>query len=165
MGGAVVRQAPTVLEDLGNLGDFLGGLAVVATLAYLALQIRQNTRATQVASHEQWVATSSLEKLALVQDEKLCSIYLRGCADLGSLSPEEGVRFRAYLLQVFNTFEALYFQTRNRAVDEIFLESKLPAYQAILSQPGGRAWWKETQSIYDPRFREFVGRRIAPPAV
>ena len=33
-----------MLEDLGNLGDFLGGIAVIATLLYVAVQIRQNTR-------------------------------------------------------------------------------------------------------------------------
>jgi hypothetical protein len=32
------------LEALGNLGDFLGGIGVVITLLYLAIQIRQNTR-------------------------------------------------------------------------------------------------------------------------
>lgn len=30
------------LEDPGNLGDFVGGLAVIVTLIYLALQIRQS---------------------------------------------------------------------------------------------------------------------------
>ena len=30
------------LEALGNLGDFVGGIAVVVTLIYLALQVRQN---------------------------------------------------------------------------------------------------------------------------
>jgi len=35
-------------EDLGNLGDFIGGLAVVVTLVYLALQIRQDTATTRV---------------------------------------------------------------------------------------------------------------------
>ena len=30
---------------LGNYGEFIGAIAVVATLVYLALQIRQNTRA------------------------------------------------------------------------------------------------------------------------
>jgi hypothetical protein len=29
-----------VLEDLGNLGDFLGGIGVVVTLLYLAIQVR-----------------------------------------------------------------------------------------------------------------------------
>ncbi len=31
------------LDDLGNLGDFLGGLAVIVSFVYLGLQIRQNT--------------------------------------------------------------------------------------------------------------------------
>ena len=37
-----------MLDELGNIGDFLGGLAVVVTLVYLALQIRQNTATTRV---------------------------------------------------------------------------------------------------------------------
>ena len=32
------------LEDLGNLGEFVGAIGVVVSLVYLALQIRQNTR-------------------------------------------------------------------------------------------------------------------------
>ena len=32
-----------MLEALGNLGDFVGGVAVIVTLLYLASQIRQNT--------------------------------------------------------------------------------------------------------------------------
>ena len=31
------------LQDLGNIGDYLGGMGVVITLIYLARQIRQNT--------------------------------------------------------------------------------------------------------------------------
>ena len=36
-----------MLEDLGNLGDFVGGVAVVITLIYLAIQIRHNTGAVK----------------------------------------------------------------------------------------------------------------------
>ncbi|MBL6691364.1 MAG: hypothetical protein ISP91_13320 [Pseudomonadales bacterium] len=32
------------LEQLANLGELIGGVAVVASLIYLAVQIRQNTR-------------------------------------------------------------------------------------------------------------------------
>ncbi len=31
------------LEDLGNLGEIIGAIAVVISLVYLAVQIRQNT--------------------------------------------------------------------------------------------------------------------------
>ena len=33
-----------MLEALGNIGDFVGGIAVIATLVYLAVQVRQNTQ-------------------------------------------------------------------------------------------------------------------------
>lgn len=32
------------LEQLANIGELIGGLAVVASLIYLAIQIRQNTK-------------------------------------------------------------------------------------------------------------------------
>ena len=35
------------LDALGNLGDFIGGIGVLATLIYLAYQIRQNTASVQ----------------------------------------------------------------------------------------------------------------------
>ena len=33
------------IQELGSIGEFVAAIATVATLAYLALQIRQNTRA------------------------------------------------------------------------------------------------------------------------
>jgi len=32
------------LTQLANLGEFIGGVAVLVTLIYLALQVRQNTK-------------------------------------------------------------------------------------------------------------------------
>lgn len=41
-----------MLEDLGHIGDFVGGIAVVITLVYLALQIRHNMDAVETASRQ-----------------------------------------------------------------------------------------------------------------
>jgi hypothetical protein len=38
------------IQDLGSLGELIAAVATVATLGYLAVQIRQNTRATHAAS-------------------------------------------------------------------------------------------------------------------
>ncbi len=32
------------LQDLGSLGELVGGIAVVVSVVYLAIQIRHNTR-------------------------------------------------------------------------------------------------------------------------
>jgi hypothetical protein len=36
---------PMTIQDLGALGEFLGSIAVLVTLGYLALQTQQNTMA------------------------------------------------------------------------------------------------------------------------
>jgi len=51
------------LEDLGNIGEFVGAIGVVASLIYLALQTRQNTRAVRVASFRQ--ISESISALSL----------------------------------------------------------------------------------------------------
>ena len=35
------------LQDLGNIGELVGGFAVVISLIYLAIQVRQNTQQMQ----------------------------------------------------------------------------------------------------------------------
>ena len=42
----------TAAQLLGNFGEFFGAIAVVATLIYLGIQIRQGNSATQAASRD-----------------------------------------------------------------------------------------------------------------
>ncbi len=37
------------LEGLGNVGELIGGLAVIVSLVYLAIQVRQGARTTRAA--------------------------------------------------------------------------------------------------------------------
>jgi len=41
------REEIVTLGDLGNVGEFVGAIAVVITLTYLAVQIRQNSSTTR----------------------------------------------------------------------------------------------------------------------
>ena len=38
------------IQDLGSIGELIAAIATVVTLAYLALQIRQNTISTRAAT-------------------------------------------------------------------------------------------------------------------
>ena len=41
------------LQDLGNMSQFIGGIAIVISLVYLAIQVRQNTRVHSSAAYHQ----------------------------------------------------------------------------------------------------------------
>ena len=63
------------LQDLGNLGEFIGAIAVVISLVYLAAQIRQNTRALHGSSYAQSAEQLWLVNLAIAQDRDLARIW------------------------------------------------------------------------------------------
>jgi hypothetical protein len=45
------REARMDWNAIGAIGEIIGALAVFLTLVYLALQIRQNTKAIQASAH------------------------------------------------------------------------------------------------------------------
>ena len=61
------------LEDLGNIGEFVGAIAVVMSLLYLAIQIRQNTKTVRTSTYQSVLESSHRvnEYLADPQRERL----------------------------------------------------------------------------------------------
>src|SRR5438552_6322972 len=83
------------LNDLANLGQIIGALAVVISLIYVALSIRQNTNAIRAATaqsvHEHYASWYN----SFAGDETLSGIAIKGLKDYGSLSEIEKARFVA----------------------------------------------------------------------
>ena len=64
------------LQDLGNMSQFIGGIAIVISLVYLAIQMRQNTRVHSSAAYHQaaeqiWIAASAvMQSPSMVRRER-----------------------------------------------------------------------------------------------
>ena len=41
---------------LGNYGEFVGAIAIVITLIYLAVQLKQNTATVKANAYQEWAA-------------------------------------------------------------------------------------------------------------
>ena len=96
------------LEDLGNLGEFIGAIAVVVSLAYLAYQIRQNT--SQMADHGRAIRMAALDATSgdfskvrdpIIRDPQVASLWVRGMQDFSALSLEEQVQIGALFQELF----------------------------------------------------------------
>lgn len=79
------------IETLGHLGDFIGGLAVIASLLYLAVQIRQNTRAVRSSSYHQAAEQTWNYCLTVAGDASLAEVLARRAMG-EALSPAEQIR-------------------------------------------------------------------------
>ena len=104
------------LEDLGNLGEFVGAIAVVISLVYLAAQIRQNTRALHSSSYAQSAEQLWLVNLAIAQNSDLARIYAENAAGK-PLTPEDMARLEASLACIFFGMENLFRQYERGLLD------------------------------------------------
>ncbi len=102
-------------EDFGNLGDFLGGIGVVVTLLYLAIQIRQNTaqvrqntKAVSAAAHNILTENLNLYNSNLISNEDVAATILKADRGFSDLSDTESMRFLAMSSSMFRSFENIF---------------------------------------------------------
>ena len=95
------------LTQLANLGEFIGGVAVLVTLVYLAIQIRQNTRAVQTASYAQAAEPfyGLLEQIS--RDGDFAKIVAKALGPPETLTEIEELRFQGWASMVLYAYENL----------------------------------------------------------
>ena len=140
------------LTDLANISDAIGGIAVVVTLIYLAIQIKQNTRMMRASAHHAANHLAVDINLALGTDPQLAEVLLRGSKDRSELSPSQGLMFHLMMRSIFSGAEDFYIQTREGLLDRGMWESRKHSMHQYLLQPGIDAWWSQNQALFSKDF-------------
>jgi hypothetical protein len=81
------------INTLAAWGEFIGGIAVVFSLLYLASQIRQNSRLLRTSTASASSAVQNNATSLVVQDPEVARIYDAGLTDRSSLSNVDRRRF------------------------------------------------------------------------
>lgn len=147
-----------MLDALGNIGDFLGGIGVVVTLVYLAFQIRQNT--DQLRSDAKQRELSSLDEMnrallswqsEIVSSPEVADIWRRGIFGGESLRGDDRLRFEYHGASILQIWQGNYFRYLETG-DSDNWGSNEKHIRMFLSWPGFRAFWDSTKHLYADRF-------------
>ena len=145
------------LADLGSIGELVGGVAVIATLFYLAVQVRQNTTGSRNAAYDGTVATWTDVLRPLTENIEL---FRRGAAGTEKLDPSEALLFKYIMAQMFSYLESGFAKTRGGSLpddEEWERVSRLLVW--YLQCPGiGTVWWPETRMVFTQSFVDHVER-------
>ncbi len=103
------------LSDLASIGSFISGIAVLVSLVYLAIQIRQSTRAQRAMGHQNRhdFAQQFLLKLS---EEPTAAIFLRGAAGSADLTPTEALQYNALMRYWFLGISGVFWLRGKRHV-------------------------------------------------
>jgi hypothetical protein len=129
------------IQEMGALGEMIGGIAVVISLIYVGLQVRQNSNSVRAASQ---IALRQLgtEITSQLAAPDMARIYIQGLKDLSPLPAEDRVRFHSLMLSLFGVYEAYYFQVYFGIIPQE-LQPTHDHAQALfhLRKPGVKQWW------------------------
>ena len=147
-------------EAIGAIGEVAGAVAVIVTLAYLAVQIRANTAASKAEGVRSHRAAATSMNVALAQDGELARIFNTGMADLSKLNAEERTRFAFLVGGMLANVAYKYDEVALGILTEADFEFERGLITPYLTAPGGRAFWEQVKGLFPARFRDYVAREI-----
>ena len=142
-------------EQLGNIGDFIGGMAVVVTLVYLAVQVRQNTRQQRLSQQD--ALTSALAEAfdpiyESDQAERITRVLADEDMDATDIFVAECVLYRIYY-----AFEVAYQRAADGVLDDEAMKRLDDIAGFLLASPGGERWWcVRGRTRFGPEFAAHV---------
>ena len=141
---------------VGALSDLIGALAVVVSLIYLAIQIRQNTNALRAETAREVVASIRAINTTVASDPELFRIFSTMTENPSQLSPQERGRATHLLFNHFRAIEDAHRQyTKGNLDEEVWAGWSRVLYDYINS-PGWREYWNLRRDLFSSTFARYV---------
>jgi hypothetical protein len=139
------------LSDVAALAGVVSSLAVLVSLVYLALQIRQaahNQRAETQAS----VTARRVDFLMRIAEPGMAEVAMLGAAGDPVATPLQSFQYISQMQAALTNWEDEFFQHRNGMLDERRYRLQLAVNRDIFALPGARAVWRLSKTNFDPDF-------------
>jgi hypothetical protein len=148
------------LSDLASIGSFVSGLAVLASLVYLSLQIRQTER-NQQASIRQGRINRAVELEAARMEPFVAEAITNGIAGDQNLTPQQLAIFVSYAAAYFLHAEDTYYQHEMGLLNEAGFATFAAYQRYAFTQCGMRVQWKRQRVWYAGAFVAFMEKLLA----
>jgi len=143
-----------------EFAETLGVLGVIGSLAFVALEIRQNTAAVRSQAAQGVMDQISSVLGMVITDPELTEVLTRGMADPTSLSPTELAQFQSFFTVSLQSYQNLFIQVREGALDRDQAEGWWQLLRNTLNTPGVEYHWETRSYLLSPEFRSFVNTEV-----
>ncbi len=155
------------IQEWGAIGEIVGGIAVVASLVYLAVQIRQNTRqlamtikATELAAFERNVESGNRIREMLITNPDVAELFARGSKSYAQLAAADKLRFDMVLRNMFSGMQGAYIRQLTYGSDPMDFAGSKRMLDQLLRRRGVREWLNKNEPDWRPQFQALVEERL-----
>lgn len=148
------------LQEYALVAEIVGAIAVVISLIYVGVGVRQNTDAIQVANHQALVAMD-MEKNSWIRDPKFAAIFESARLDMEGLSPAELLQVSTFLADTFNAWEFAFITHNNGAMDDNIWNGWNGFYRSEFATEAYQYFWREQGFGFSPAFVSYLDSILA----
>lgn len=148
-------------EAIGAVGEILGAVGVVVTLAYLARQIHVSNRAARRAAEQELMDLTFALMSQIGANADVAQLWSKGLLDFDNLSSSEQVRFHTLAYQMMALFERFFYLNRTGEVDRYIAEPNAHTRRAMVAAPGLQAWFSKRKSQFGDEFCRVLVKEMA----
>ena len=148
------------LSDWASIAEIVSGIAVLITLIFLVLGIRENTAVTRAAAFDRNIDSINQIAITLARDEELMRLfqyYQDDHLDIDELSSEEWARVRAIVRSILRIYESAYYSNQYGTLG---LSEWSRFERQDLSPPSrmDMVQWNDIESVLTQEFANYVDK-------
>lgn len=147
------------------VGEVVGAIAVVLSIAYLAVQVRQNTSTATAGNQNAWLNDYNSLLMEIYHDPDESVLIRRAIHDFAGLTKAEQIRAHAFFSALVNNSQNTYFLSEQGTFDARSTAVVINFTAAVLKAPGGAFWWAAIKEVWNSEFTSAIDQLIASDAI
>jgi hypothetical protein len=142
------------LETLSSIAQIVAAVGVIASLFYLAVQIRQNTRSMRAVVVD--ALTRGIAEILSGQTPETLRGFARVMENLERASDDDRLRALPQFFALFKLFENAWFQQRQGTLDREQWQGWDAYIRTYYHHEGIKTWWRMRRAAFAPGFRDYL---------
>ena len=154
-------------DAVSAISEALGVIAIVSSLVFVGIQIRQNSKMVAAQTFQAISSTSAEYTFRMGEDPEITKLIGAAMGDGEGLDREQLMRIDALLRAVYRNFENYYHQRARGFLEADMWEGYRQTMLSMLAGGVGRDWWSRNKIGFGKRYREFIDGELetfVPPA-
>jgi len=152
------------LKKIALIFEILGGIAILISLIFVGIQLKENTKATKSSTATATIGTMTDWYVTMGTDAEASSGFWKFLSNPESMKKDEQLQYIYIMHGLLLTFQNSYYLAEEGTLDERIPESLNQVIIGVKDQPGFQLYWKARKSIFFKEYRDYVDEIIQSEA-
>lgn len=145
------------LKRIALLAEVLGGIGIIVSILYLALEVSENSKNTKISNQLALMQLNADVRVLVTSNAEAADMISRGSNEIKDLTGVERDRFYLFTQHLFDLWETAVMLRSEEALDDDVGALWSSGFCAYMDRPGYREIWsRDVHQNAIGKFRETV---------